>query len=54
MIVTSGGTTTAPMLQATSAVPVVFMAAVDPVGAGFVESLSHPGGNVARADEVVE
>jgi len=26
-------------------VPVVFMAAVDPMGAGFVESLSQPGGN---------
>ena len=45
VVVTSGGTTTAPMLQATSTVPVVFMAAVDPVGGGFVESLSHPGGN---------
>jgi len=34
------------MLQATSSVPIVFIAAVDPVGAGLVESLSHPGGNV--------
>jgi ABC-type uncharacterized transport system substrate-binding protein len=34
------------MLQATSTVPIVFIAAVDPVGAGFVESLAHPGGNV--------
>jgi len=42
------------MLQATSTVPVVFLAAVDPVGAGFVESLSHPGDNATRADEVVE
>ena len=46
IIVTSGGTTTGPMLQATNTVPIVFVAAVDPVGAGFVESLSHPGGNV--------
>jgi putative tryptophan/tyrosine transport system substrate-binding protein len=46
VVVTSGGTTTGPMLQATSTVPIVFIAAVDPVGAGFVESLAHPGGNV--------
>jgi putative tryptophan/tyrosine transport system substrate-binding protein len=45
VVVTSGGTATGIMLQATSTVPVVFMAAVDPVGAGFVESLAHPGGN---------
>jgi putative ABC transport system substrate-binding protein len=32
-------------LQATSSVPVVFTSAVDPVGAGFVESLAQPGGN---------
>src|SRR4030081_932236 len=31
--------------QAANTVPVVFMAAVDPVGAGLVESLAHPGGN---------
>jgi putative ABC transport system substrate-binding protein len=45
VVVTSGGTTTGPLLQATSTVPVVFVAAVDPVGAGFVESLAQPGGN---------
>jgi ABC-type uncharacterized transport system substrate-binding protein len=45
LVVTSGGTTTGPLLQATNTVPVVFIAAVDPVGAGFVESLAHPGGN---------
>jgi putative tryptophan/tyrosine transport system substrate-binding protein len=45
IVVTSGGTITGPLLQATNTVPVVFIAAVDPVGAGFVESLAHPGGN---------
>lgn len=46
VVVTSGGTTTRPMLQATGAVPIVFIGAIDPVGSGLVESLAHPGGNV--------
>ena len=33
------------MLQATRTVPIVFAIVADPVGAGFVESLSRPGGN---------
>jgi putative ABC transport system substrate-binding protein len=33
------------MLRATRTVPVVFVAVVDPVGAGYVDSLAHPGGN---------
>jgi putative ABC transport system substrate-binding protein len=32
--------------QATNLVPVVFAAQMDPVGAGVVASLAHPGGNV--------
>jgi ABC transporter substrate binding protein len=35
----------ASLLQATRTVPIVFVAVADPVGAGFVESLSRPGGN---------
>ena len=33
------------MLQATRIVPIVFAQVTDPVGAGYVESLAHPGGN---------
>jgi putative ABC transport system substrate-binding protein len=35
-----------PLLQATRTVPIVFPVANDPVGAGYVESLARPGGNV--------
>ena len=34
-----------PLQQATRTVPIVFAQVVDPVGAGFVESLARPGGN---------
>jgi putative ABC transport system substrate-binding protein len=33
-------------LQANRAVPIVFVNVIDPVGAGFVESLARPGGNI--------
>jgi putative ABC transport system substrate-binding protein len=39
-------TSLAPLLQATRNVPIVFVGVSDPVGAGFVNSLSRPGGNV--------
>ena len=35
-----------PIREATSQIPVVFIATSDPVGLGFVESLAHPGGNL--------
>jgi len=44
VILASGGSL-APMLQATRTVPIVFAFAADPVGSGFIESLSRPGGN---------
>jgi len=34
------------LLQATRTVPIVFPVVSDPVGAGYVESLARPGGNV--------
>ena len=37
--------TVAPLLQATRIVPIVFALVIDPVGAGFVDSLARPGGN---------
>jgi hypothetical protein len=33
------------MQQVTRTVPIVFVEVADAVGGGFVESLSHPGGN---------
>jgi putative tryptophan/tyrosine transport system substrate-binding protein len=45
VILASGNAATAPVLQATRNVPIVFVIVPDPVGAGFVDSLPHPGGN---------
>ncbi len=45
VILTGGTSTTGPMLQATRSVPIVFATVVDPVGAGFIDSLARPGGN---------
>ena len=45
VIVTNGVAGVGPLSQATRAVPIVFVYVADPVGAGFVDSLAHPGGN---------
>jgi putative ABC transport system substrate-binding protein len=45
VILTSGSVTVRPMQQATRTVPIVFVQVVDPVGSGYVDSLSRPGGN---------
>jgi putative ABC transport system substrate-binding protein len=45
VILAFGASTVGPLLQATRTVPIVFPAAGDPVGAGFVDSLARPGGN---------
>jgi putative ABC transport system substrate-binding protein len=46
VILAHGSSTVGPLLQATRTVPIVFPVSADPVGAGFVESLARPGGNV--------
>ena len=47
VIVTSGGDhSTRAAQQATATIPIVFLEAADPVGAGFVKSLARPGGNI--------
>jgi ABC-type uncharacterized transport system substrate-binding protein len=45
VILAAGAAAVGPMLQAARNVPIVFVIVPDPVGAGFVESLSRPGGN---------
>jgi putative ABC transport system substrate-binding protein len=45
VIVTAGGAVLATK-QVTSAIPIVFALALDPVGGGMVTSLARPGGNV--------
>jgi putative ABC transport system substrate-binding protein len=46
VILAASGATMPALTQATRTVPIVFLLAPDPVGSGFVESLSRPGGNV--------
>jgi putative ABC transport system substrate-binding protein len=46
VILAASGTTVPWLLQATRSVPIVFAQVPDPVGAGFVASLAHPGGNI--------
>src|SRR5437588_12769581 len=45
VILGAGNSSIAVLLQATHSVPVVFVTATDPVGAGFINSLARPGGN---------
>jgi len=45
VIVSTGSFSTEALLRATRTVPVVFAIVPDPVGSGFVDSLSQPGGN---------
>jgi ABC-type uncharacterized transport system substrate-binding protein len=46
VIFTSGSAGIGPLRRATRIVPIVFVLVPDPVGAGFVDSLARPGGNI--------
>ena len=46
VILATGSASMAPLKQATRTVPIVFTIVPDPVGAGFVDSLPRPGGNI--------
>jgi ABC-type uncharacterized transport system substrate-binding protein len=46
VVLAHGASTVGPLLQASRTVPVVFPVVGDPVGAGYVDSLARPGGNV--------
>lgn len=45
VILAHGGSAVGPLQQVTRTVPIVFPVAVDPVAAGFVDSMAQPGGN---------
>jgi putative tryptophan/tyrosine transport system substrate-binding protein len=45
VLVAGGGTPVEAVLKVNRSIPIVFVVAPDPVGSGFVESLSQPGGN---------
>ena len=46
VIMVNGTPPLAAMHRATKSIPVVFAQSSDPVGAGFVQSVAHPGGNI--------
>src|SRR5262245_51341621 len=46
VILATGTTSLAALSQATRTVPIVFVGLLDPVGAGYVDSLGRPGGNM--------
>ena len=46
VILAQGSSPVASLLQVTSTVPIVFTNVADPVGAGYVDSLARPGGNI--------
>jgi putative tryptophan/tyrosine transport system substrate-binding protein len=46
VILSSGSTNLRALQEATRSLPIVFVAVTDPVGAGFIANLPHPGANI--------
>src|SRR3974390_2102025 len=46
VILANGSGAVVPLFQITRTVPIVFPTVADPVGAGYIDSLARPGGNV--------
>ena len=53
LLVTGGSTATAAAQRHTSTIPIIFAPVGNPVGTGFVASLSHPGGNITATDSLL-
>ena len=52
VLVASGNPSVLPARNATTTIPVVFVAAIDPVAMGLVASLARPGGNVTGVSTI--
>jgi hypothetical protein len=53
VILASSSTATSALQQTTRTVPIVFVTVIDPVGAGYVESLARPGGNLTGYETAI-
>ncbi|HKQ26763.1 MAG TPA: ABC transporter substrate-binding protein [Burkholderiales bacterium] len=54
VLMTLGTSPTRAAQQATKITPIVMVTVLDPVSAGFVSSLSHPGANITGSSELAE
>ena len=54
VLLTYGTVPTRAAQQATQTTPIVMVTVLDPVSAGFVKSLAHPGGNITGSSELAE
>ena len=54
VLLTLGTLPTRAAQQATKTTPIVMVTVLDPVAAGFVSSLPHPGGNITGSSEMAE